>query len=76
MTLRAIAHRLGLPVALGERDARNVAKELMNRIQKDVAKLGEPQLAPDSARDLEDRWTEILAQTKGWHRPYLHPFRH
>lgn len=61
MTLRTIAHHLGLPV---RRDPHDVAK-IIEGLRPDLAEL------PDDRRErLAAEWTRVLSE-RHWHWPYL-----
>ncbi|MFI6013734.1 hypothetical protein ACIBAG_33850 [Streptomyces sp. NPDC051243] len=62
MTLRTIAHHLGLPV---RRDPQEVAK-IIEGLRPRLDEL------PDDRRErLEAEWAKVLSE-RHWHRPYLH----
>jgi hypothetical protein len=61
MTLRTIAHHLGLPV---RRDSQEIAK-IIEGLRPTLG------AHPDDRRErLEAEWTKVLSE-RHWHRPYL-----
>ncbi|MEV5438995.1 hypothetical protein AB0K80_23715 [Streptomyces sp. NPDC052682] len=62
MTLRSIAHHLGLPV---RRDPRQSAK-ILERLRPALDEVPE-----DRREHLLAEWTKVVEENREWHWPYL-----